>query len=123
VKIVTVGRKRRQPAPTATAHRPRGSRGHKQVTHCGQRDRSQSVALFDAGELDAATLYFSEFKSVITQKPTALQLIPAKIPRAALQRPAPRPPTRPARRERDPRRAVAAQPATQVYRSLLENAA
>jgi F-type H+-transporting ATPase subunit gamma len=27
-----------------------------------------------------ATLYFSEFKSVIAQKPTALQLIPAKLP-------------------------------------------
>ncbi len=36
--------------------------------------------LFEAGEFDVATIYFSEFKNVITQKPTALQLIPAKIP-------------------------------------------
>jgi F-type H+-transporting ATPase subunit gamma len=35
--------------------------------------------MFEAGEFDVATLYFSEFKSVISQKPTALQLIPAKI--------------------------------------------
>src|SRR5436190_21486022 len=39
-------------------------------------------ALFDAGEFDVATLYFSEFKSVISQKPTALQLIPVKLPEA-----------------------------------------
>ncbi len=40
------------------------------------------LALFAAGEFDVATLYFSEFKSVIRQVPTALQLIPAKIPAA-----------------------------------------
>jgi F-type H+-transporting ATPase subunit gamma len=38
------------------------------------------LARFDAGEFDVATLYFGEFKSVISQKPTALQLIPAKLP-------------------------------------------
>ena len=38
------------------------------------------LAMFDAGEFDVATMYFSEFKSVIAQKPTALQLIPAKLP-------------------------------------------
>ncbi len=38
------------------------------------------LAMFEAGDFDVATLYFSEFKSVIAQKPTALQLIPAKIP-------------------------------------------
>jgi len=35
--------------------------------------------MFEAGEFDVATLYFSEFKSVIAQKPTALQLIPANV--------------------------------------------
>ena len=42
------------------------------------------LALYEAGEFDVATLYFSEFKSVIKQLPTALQLIPAKLP--AVQR-------------------------------------
>jgi len=37
------------------------------------------VEMFEAGEFDVATLYFSEFRSVISQKPTALQLIPAKV--------------------------------------------
>jgi len=40
------------------------------------------LRLYEAGEFDVATLYFSEFKSVIKQQPTALQLIPAKIPEA-----------------------------------------
>lgn len=40
------------------------------------------LGMFEAGEFDVATLYFSEFKSVIAQKPTALQLIPAKLPEA-----------------------------------------
>jgi F-type H+-transporting ATPase subunit gamma len=38
------------------------------------------LGMFEAGEFDIATMYFSEFKSVIAQKPTALQLIPAKLP-------------------------------------------
>jgi F-type H+-transporting ATPase subunit gamma len=41
------------------------------------------MAMFAAGEFDIATLYYSEFKSVISQKPTALQLIPAKLPEIA----------------------------------------
>ncbi|MGE3831429.1 MAG: F0F1 ATP synthase subunit gamma [Parvibaculaceae bacterium] len=35
--------------------------------------------LFEEGQFDVATLFFAEFKSVITQKPTALQLIPASV--------------------------------------------
>ncbi|MCC6983381.1 MAG: F0F1 ATP synthase subunit gamma [Bauldia sp.] len=36
-------------------------------------------ALFDAGQFDVATLFFSRFKSVISQVPTAQRLIPAEI--------------------------------------------
>jgi F-type H+-transporting ATPase subunit gamma len=43
------------------------------------------LRLYEAGEFDIATLYFSQFKSVIAQKPTALQLIPAKLPAAKPQ--------------------------------------
>jgi len=35
--------------------------------------------LFEAGGFDVATLFYSEFKSVISQQPTALPLIPCKI--------------------------------------------
>ena len=41
------------------------------------------IALFEKGEFDVATLFYSEFKSVISQIPTALQLIPASAPAAA----------------------------------------
>jgi F-type H+-transporting ATPase subunit gamma len=38
------------------------------------------IELFEKGEFDVATLFFSRFKSVIAQIPTALQLVPAQIP-------------------------------------------
>ena len=84
------------------------------------------LAMFEAGDFDVATLYFSEFKSVIVQKPTALQLIPAKLPEEA------------ARSERAQAEAIYEyEPdeetvlgyllernlATQIFRGLLENAA
>jgi F-type H+-transporting ATPase subunit gamma len=37
------------------------------------------IAMFNAGEFDVCTLFFSRFRSVILQIPTALQLIPAKF--------------------------------------------
>ena len=47
-------------------------------------DNAQGVGtrvldMFDAGEFDVCTLFYAEFKSVIEQVPTALQLIPAQI--------------------------------------------
>ena len=38
------------------------------------------LGLFAAGEFDVVTLFFSRYRSVISQIPTALQLIPAVIP-------------------------------------------
>ena len=38
------------------------------------------IAMFEAGEFDVATLFFSKFRSVIAQIPTALQIVPAQIP-------------------------------------------
>ena len=129
VKIVTVGRK-----GADNLRRDLGSRivdrvdlrGHKQITFAIASDIAGKVlALFEAGEFDVATLYFSEFKSVITQKPTALQLIPAKIPpegnaatagaEAAYEF---EPDENEILAELLPRNL-----ATQVYRGLLENAA
>ncbi len=43
------------------------------------------IKMFEAGEFDVATLFFSRFKSVIQQIPTAHQLIPAEIPADAKQ--------------------------------------
>jgi F-type H+-transporting ATPase subunit gamma len=38
------------------------------------------IEMFEQGEFDVATLFFSQFKSVIAQIPTAQQLVPAQIP-------------------------------------------
>ncbi|MES2441255.1 MAG: F0F1 ATP synthase subunit gamma [Pseudomonadota bacterium] len=37
------------------------------------------VARYEAGEFDIATLFYSTFKSVLTQEPTAQQIIPVKV--------------------------------------------
>jgi F-type H+-transporting ATPase subunit gamma len=37
------------------------------------------LKLFEDGQFDVCTLFFAEFKSVMSQKPTALQLIPASV--------------------------------------------
>ena len=39
----------------------------------------QVIALFDAGEFDVCTLFYSQFKSVISQVPTAQQIIPLPL--------------------------------------------
>ncbi len=55
-------------------------RGQKAVRY----DNATGVAaaiirMFGEGAFDVCTLFFAEFKSVISQKPTALQLIPAAV--------------------------------------------
>ena len=58
-------------------------RGVRQIAFANADNIAQKIlGLFEAGEFDVATLYFAEFKSVIKQVPTALQLIPAKLPAA-----------------------------------------
>jgi F-type H+-transporting ATPase subunit gamma len=37
------------------------------------------LALFAEGQFDVCTLFFAQFKSVISQTPTALRLIPASV--------------------------------------------
>jgi F-type H+-transporting ATPase subunit gamma len=96
----------------------------KQMAFANAEDIARKIlALFEAGEFDVATLYFSEFKSVIAQKPTALQLIPARAEGAATQ-------AKPqAAHEFEPSEEeilaplIARNIATQVFRGLLENAA
>jgi F-type H+-transporting ATPase subunit gamma len=43
------------------------------------------IGLFEQGEFDVCTLFYSEFKSVIAQIPTALQLVPASAPAVAAE--------------------------------------
>jgi F-type H+-transporting ATPase subunit gamma len=84
VKLICVGRKgydmlRREWGPLIAERVD--LKAVKQVGFANAADIAHKVlARFEAGEFDVATLYFAEFKSVISQKPTALQLIPAKLP-------------------------------------------
>lgn len=41
------------------------------------------IARFEAGEFDVAHLFYSNFKSVLTQEPTEQQIIPVAVPQAA----------------------------------------
>ncbi|KWV44314.1 MULTISPECIES: F0F1 ATP synthase subunit gamma [Rhizobium] len=43
------------------------------------------IDMFEADEFDVCTLFYSEFKSVISQVPTAQQLIPASAPTAVAE--------------------------------------
>ncbi len=47
--------------------------------HHAQTVANRILKLYDEGQFDVATLFFAEFKSVISQKPTALRLIPASV--------------------------------------------
>lgn len=81
VKIITVGKKgadilRRDFGSQIIEHVD--LREVKQIgfTNADQIGR-KLIALFNKGEFDVATLFYSQFKSVINQVPTAQQLIPA----------------------------------------------
>jgi F-type H+-transporting ATPase subunit gamma len=52
-------------------------RGIKQIGFAqAEMVATKIIALFEAGQFDVCTLFFSRFKSVIAQIPTALQIIP-----------------------------------------------
>ncbi|MCO6393305.1 F0F1 ATP synthase subunit gamma [Aliihoeflea aestuarii] len=84
VKIITVGKKgydilRRDYASLIVERIE--LRDVKQVgfTNADQIAR-KVIQLFNQGEFDVATLFYSQFKSVISQIPTAQQIIPASAP-------------------------------------------
>ncbi len=55
-------------------------RGQKAVRYDNATGVAASIIrMFNEGAFDVCTLFFAEFKSVISQKPTALQLIPAAV--------------------------------------------
>jgi len=87
VKILCIGRKgrdqlKRQYGPMILDTFE--MQGVKRIGFSDARSIGRRVLeLFDAGEFDVATLFYSRFKSVISQQPTARQLIPAKPDPAA----------------------------------------
>jgi F-type H+-transporting ATPase subunit gamma len=58
-------------------------RGVKQMGYAqAQAVGTRILRLFEEGAFDVCTIFFAEFKSVITQKPRSLRLIPAEVPAA-----------------------------------------
>ena len=83
VKILTVGKKGRDQLKRDLSD---SFVGHvdltevKRIGYSNAQDIARDVlARFDAGEFDVATLFFSKFVNVVSQEPTAMQIIPAKF--------------------------------------------
>ncbi|MFN6951674.1 MAG: F0F1 ATP synthase subunit gamma [Albidovulum sp.] len=81
VKILTVGKKGREQLKRDFAKHFVGHVDLSEVKRMGY-DVAQGIARdlirrFDAGEFDVATIFFNRFQSVISQIPTASQIIPA----------------------------------------------
>ena len=60
-------------------------RGVKQMTFAqAQQVATRLLEMFAEGAFDVATLYYSRFRSVISQVPTAQRIIPAEVPEGGL---------------------------------------
>ncbi|WP_439817298.1 F0F1 ATP synthase subunit gamma [Zavarzinia sp. CC-PAN008] len=132
VKILTVGKKGRD-----QLRRDHGSRllehvepvgGAKRVTFAtAQAIANRVTALFEDGAFDVCTLFYSQFRSAISQIPTAQQLIPATTTGGGGEAAAPQ--LDGAVYEYEPAEEEILEAllprnlAVQIYRALLENAA
>jgi F-type H+-transporting ATPase subunit gamma len=87
VKILTVGKKGREQLKRDLSQYFIGHVDLSEVKRIGyanaQAITRDILTRFDAGEFDVATLFFNRFKSVISQIPTAQQVIPATFEEAA----------------------------------------
>ncbi|THD78049.1 MAG: F0F1 ATP synthase subunit gamma [Phenylobacterium sp.] len=81
VKIIAVGRKARDQLRRLHAQRLVGvfEVGGAPSLGVAEQVSGKIREMFEAGEVDVVTLFFSRFQSVVTQIPTGRQLIPAEI--------------------------------------------
>ncbi len=83
VKILTVGKKGREQLKRDHADKFVGHVDLSDVKRLGYADAARIAAnvlgRFDEGEFDVATIFFNRFQSVISQIPTATQIIPAQF--------------------------------------------
>ncbi|MBO1073565.1 F0F1 ATP synthase subunit gamma [Roseomonas marmotae] len=87
VKVITVGRK-----GAAYLKRELASRVIEEINYVGKKRvgfeeadtlATRITAMLEAGEFDVCTLIYNRFRNVISQVPSAQQLIPAVLPEAA----------------------------------------
>ncbi len=83
VKILTVGRKGNDILKRSFPDKIVEAISFREVRNVGYVNAAQVgekvLAMYAAGEFDVATLFFARFRSVISQIPTAQQLIPARF--------------------------------------------
>ncbi|MEP9359505.1 F0F1 ATP synthase subunit gamma [Sphingomonas sp. KR3-1] len=84
VKIYTIGRKGRAPLnrlfPKDIIHSVEPGDLGKLSFADARGYADDIIARYEAGEFDVATLFYAHFKSVLTQEPTAQQIVPVKPP-------------------------------------------
>jgi F-type H+-transporting ATPase subunit gamma len=126
VKILTVGRKGNDILKRSYANLIVETMSFREVRQIGyvnaQSVADKVLAMYAAGEFDVATLFYARFRSVISQVPTAQQLIPAKVDAGD----APAPASTVAYEYEPDEEAILAELlprniAIQVFRALLEN--
>jgi F-type H+-transporting ATPase subunit gamma len=83
VKILTVGKKGRDSLRREYGEYFVGHVDMTEVKRVGYADAQgvarDVLARFDGGEFDVATIFFARFENVVSQHPTAQQIIPAKF--------------------------------------------
>lgn len=83
VKILTVGKKGRDQLKRDFGDHLVGHVDLSEIKRLGYtdaRDIAKDILVsFDAGEFDVATIFYSKFINVVSQEPTAQQIIPAKF--------------------------------------------
>jgi len=83
VRVLTVGRKARDQLKRLDRSVGAIEAGGNPSLTVAEEVSVKVRELFEAGDVDVVTLYFSKFKSVVTQTPTGVQLIPAEVKVAA----------------------------------------
>ena len=87
VKILTVGKKGREQLKRDLGAHLVAHVDLSEVKRVGYENAAEVsnkvFEMFDAGEFDVATIFYNRFESVISQIPTATQVIPAVVPEDA----------------------------------------
>ncbi len=79
VRVLAVGRKARDQLRRLNRSAGDFEAGANPSLAVAETVSAKIREMFEAGEVDVVTLFFSKFKSVISQQPTAIQLIPAEV--------------------------------------------
>jgi F-type H+-transporting ATPase subunit gamma len=83
VRVLTVGRKARDQLKRLDRSVGGYEAGASPALAVAEEVAAEVRRLFEAGEVDVVTLFFSKFQSVVIQTPTGVQLIPAEVKAAA----------------------------------------